>query len=229
MFYWMWIMMVTYQLTYPRKKLPRPVSYMPHLLTPISLLISNISTGQFLRMCRICSGANQFEDLAIDLHQRFKEKGYRERDILKAYTRAKETSRDLLLTQQKKRKQDNQMDPILSQYLTEKPSITYRRSKTLKDMLVHSHHKGPNINKIFSLKGLKWGCKPCGGCVACANVERTEEFWDSSRQKKYRITRSITCTNVWCCLFCHLPLQLNLYRSYFKGALAQSARACLRN
>lgn len=30
-------------------------------------------------------------------------------------------------------------DPILSQYVAAQPSITYRRSKSLKDSLVHSH------------------------------------------------------------------------------------------
>ncbi|XP_056414279.1 uncharacterized protein LOC130356583 isoform X2 [Hyla sarda] len=115
--------------------------------------------------------------------------------------RAKETTRGALLTQSKRR---NQVD----QYLTEKPSFTYRRSKNLKDLLVHSHHKGQNANRLFGSKGPKWGCKPCGGCVPCPNTETAKDFWDSSQQKKYLITYPITCNTVGVVYFATCPCNL---------------------
>ncbi|XP_056398325.1 uncharacterized protein LOC130293541 [Hyla sarda] len=71
-------------------------------------LISNIPVGQFLRMKRICSSDTFFEEQAKDLTNRFKERGYRQQDISKAYSRAKNTPRNNLLMQPKQKNPDNQ-------------------------------------------------------------------------------------------------------------------------
>ncbi|KAG8558407.1 hypothetical protein GDO81_016978 [Engystomops pustulosus] len=76
----------------------------------------------------------------------------------------------------------NQKDKrIKTWYLQEQPSITYRRSKNLKDHLVKSYYRGPTPNKLFGSKGPKWGCKTCGSCVACPNIENSTSFWNSSK------------------------------------------------
>lgn len=83
-------------------------------------------------------------------------------------------------------------DPILEKYLTPHPSITARQAKNLKDHLVRSHYQ-TNQGRIFGTKGPKWGCSPCGRCVACPNIERATDFYDSVGKSKYIITQSITC------------------------------------
>ncbi|XP_056425227.1 uncharacterized protein LOC130366892 [Hyla sarda] len=65
-------------------------------------------TCQFLRMKRICSSDTFFEEQAKDLTNRFKERGYRQQDISKAYSRAKNTPRNNLLMQPKQKNLDNQ-------------------------------------------------------------------------------------------------------------------------
>ncbi|XP_056388323.1 uncharacterized protein LOC130283154 [Hyla sarda] len=97
--------------------------------------------GQFLRLKRICSSPAFFEEQAADLKNRFKERGHSRKDIQRGYQRAKETLRTNLLAHTTKKIADDQIDPVLSKYLPKKTAITYRRSKNLRDILVHSHHK----------------------------------------------------------------------------------------
>ncbi|XP_056416701.1 uncharacterized protein LOC130369083 [Hyla sarda] len=74
-------------------------------------LVSNIPTGQFLRIRRICSTDEHFEKQANDLSLRFQERGYQERDITRGYARAKDTPRGNLLTQSKRKKGNDQRIP----------------------------------------------------------------------------------------------------------------------
>ncbi|XP_044138571.1 uncharacterized protein LOC122929140 [Bufo gargarizans] len=86
------------------------------------------------------------------------------------------------------------MDPILKQHLLPRPSLTFRRDRNIRDGLVHSHHQAATPSHIFGSKGPKWGCRPCGNCVACANILTTTSFTDSAGQKIYQITHTITCS-----------------------------------
>ncbi|XP_056387100.1 uncharacterized protein LOC130282654 isoform X1 [Hyla sarda] len=56
-------------------------------------LIRNIPIGQFLRARRLCSTEQDFEMQARDLEKRFRERGYSNRSIKRAYWRAKKTDR----------------------------------------------------------------------------------------------------------------------------------------
>ncbi|XP_071970307.1 uncharacterized protein [Engystomops pustulosus] len=42
------------------------------------------------------------------------------------------------------------------------PSVTARRSKNLRDLLVRSHYESARPKTIFESKPPAWGCKPCG-------------------------------------------------------------------
>lgn len=53
------------------------------------------------------------------------------------------------------------VDNTLKEHLIEKPSITYKRSQNLRDILVRSHHTGQKIERAFGFKGPKWGSRPC--------------------------------------------------------------------
>lgn len=53
-------------------------------------------------------------------------------------------------------------DPVLSSYVPPKPSITYRRAKSLKDELVQSHFVDP-----WSIRSVPAITTPCGACEAC--------------------------------------------------------------
>ncbi|XP_075132018.1 uncharacterized protein LOC142204604 [Leptodactylus fuscus] len=60
-----------------------------------------IPTGQFLRLKRICSSDFQFEEQAADLMNRFRARGYSNKDIKKGYLRAKHTPLSSLLVSKK--------------------------------------------------------------------------------------------------------------------------------
>ncbi|XP_056386916.1 uncharacterized protein LOC130282580 [Hyla sarda] len=186
-------------------------------------LINNIPAGQYIRARRICSNDVNFEKQAKDLQVRFQEWGYSGQCLKRAYKRAKMSSRDVLLQGKKKNiaHPDNEnmirlivdhhsrtsevhqflgkywpillSDPILASHLPDKPSLTYRRSKNLKDLLVHSYHRGTTPSNAFASKGPKWGTYTCGHCVACKNIVKSETFANFDNSKEYRITHRIDC------------------------------------
>ncbi|XP_056417128.1 uncharacterized protein LOC130358228 isoform X1 [Hyla sarda] len=184
-------------------------------------LVQSIPIGQFLRIRRICSTEQDFEKQADELKTRFRDRGYSEKWIRSAYWRAKHSKRETLLQHKRTLKKDNRvrfitkfhaqtdaiheilkkywsilpLDPILKLYVQKYPSVTYRRATNLKDILVRSHHRGTRPERAFGGKGPKWGCKTCGRCVACTNIESTNVFFDS-QGKEYKITHTITCNTI---------------------------------
>lgn len=61
-------------------------------------------------------------------------------------------------------------DPVLSSQVSERPSITYRRVRSLKDTLVHSHY-----SEGLSTPQTIQGNFPCGGCDACGSLDTHQE------------------------------------------------------
>lgn len=64
-------------------------------------LIKNIPIGQFLRLRRNCSNDAEFERGAVEMIERFRNRGYTENDISAAYERARSTQRSHLLIKTK--------------------------------------------------------------------------------------------------------------------------------
>lgn len=56
-------------------------------------------------------------------------------------------------------------DTILTNYVTTKPSITFRRCACLRDNLVRSHYRSDLGDPIIK------GTVPCGGCGACSSLD----------------------------------------------------------
>lgn len=153
-------------------------------------LVKSIPTGQFLRTKLICSQEYLFEKQTQELSERFEVRGYNKSWIKAGYIGAKNSRRDDLLKEKGKhhKPRDTQVrfistfhsrhaemrgalskfwdlltiDPVLKLYLPKQPSITYRRSKNLRDSLVCSDHMGTQPEYIFGSKGSKWGCYSCG-------------------------------------------------------------------
>ncbi|XP_069624523.1 uncharacterized protein [Ranitomeya imitator] len=184
-------------------------------------MINSVPVGQFLRLRRICSNNEDFEVKARDLCERFYERRYGRRAVKRAYHRAKYSTRHTLLYARNERRDPPnkirfitnyhaqfsrmkeclhkawpilQADSILKQILPKNPSVTIRRSKNLRDGLVRSHYQeGPGLRFIDGV-GPRCGCAPCGRCVACPNIDRTDTFTNSSGSKTYEIRQRITCT-----------------------------------
>ncbi|XP_056423852.1 uncharacterized protein LOC130362821 [Hyla sarda] len=197
-------------------------------------LIRNIPIGQFLRARRLCSTEQDFEMQARDLEKRFRERGYSNRSIKRAYWRAKKTDRASSLHRTRTNKTtDNQVrcildynsrsheirqileqhwpvlqvDETLNGMIPSRPAIAYRRNRNLKDLLVRSHYETEEPY-LFGSKGPKNGCSPCGKCLACSNILRTDMFRNSSCTKSYEIRQKINCVTKGVVYVAQCPCEL---------------------
>uniref|UniRef100_A0A8C5N1Y7 Reverse transcriptase domain-containing protein n=1 Tax=Leptobrachium leishanense TaxID=445787 RepID=A0A8C5N1Y7_9ANUR len=150
-----------------------------------------IPLGQYLRLRRLCSTDEEFVAKSQILRHDFKEKGYPNRCLKRAFQRALLLSRDDLLEDHTKpdtklircigtfdagwdhvKKIMDRYWPLLtldsqiSDMLTDKASITARRSRNLRDRLVHSHFSLPSPTKTYTwLSRDLRGTYKCGRCV----------------------------------------------------------------
>ncbi|XP_056416138.1 uncharacterized protein LOC130357468 [Hyla sarda] len=189
---------------------------------------------QFLRARRLCSTEQDFEMQARDLEKRFRERGYSNRSIKRAYWRAKKTDRASSLHRTRTNKTtDNQVrcildynsrsheirqileqhwpvlqvDETLNGMIPSRPAIAYRRNRNLKDLLVRSHYETEEPY-LFGSKGPKNGCSPCGKCLACSNILRTDMFRNSSCTKSYEIRQKINCVTKGVVYVAQCPCEL---------------------
>ncbi|XP_056406730.1 uncharacterized protein LOC130298192 [Hyla sarda] len=145
-------------------------------------VVKAIPVGQYLRIRRICSSDERFEEQAKLLQKRFKERGYSQRCLKYAYKRAKATSRHQLLHRKKEPIPDDTVryisdyndqwdtmrrviekhlpilrtDPILQHYIPPRIQMTARRARNLKDILVKMvlHHRVTNSPPFFWNPGI---------------------------------------------------------------------------
>ncbi|XP_069605329.1 uncharacterized protein [Ranitomeya imitator] len=182
-------------------------------------VIQAIPTGQFLRLRRLCSTEADFLCQANDLKNRLVARGHSNRSIKRAFNRARHTSRESLLYQNKDKQSTDIVryvttfnsqfpmmqrilqrswhvllaDPVIARYLPERAGIAARRSRNLRDMLVHSHYTGEGVSTFLDAMPVRVGCSPCGRCVACPNIERATTFSNSDGTREYKIKKKITC------------------------------------
>lgn len=65
-----------------------------------------------------------------------------------------------------------ELDPALTKYIT--PSRTYRRSRSLRDILVKSYHESTALQNVFGSKSPKQGCKRWMHCVKWIGSDAAE-------------------------------------------------------
>ncbi|CAJ0961192.1 unnamed protein product [Ranitomeya imitator] len=186
-------------------------------------MIQSVPTGQFLRLRRLCSSDVEFIKQADDLKLRLKERGFSNRMIKKAFNRARYASRNTLLYGPKQMSKSGQdlvrfvtdyhsqfaqmrrilnkswhilrVDPVISRFVPEKAAIAARRSRNLRDRLVHSHYTGMPSNTFLDQVTVRNGCFPCGRCVACTNFERADKFDNQDGSHTFSVKKRITCNS----------------------------------
>ncbi|CAJ0952190.1 unnamed protein product [Ranitomeya imitator] len=195
-------------------------------------VVNAIPTGQFLQVKRICSNDYLFNRQADELAERFRSRGYSNRSIKKGWRRAAAENRINLMQPKEKKKEQYPMirfistynerwrdmrqalnkywailksDQTLTRHISDTSSITYRRSKNLKDILVHSYYPGGDPNKAFGSKGPKWGFFPCNDCIACPNMQKASGFESSDGTKNFTITQHITCNSIGVIYYAKCP------------------------
>ncbi|CAJ0962602.1 unnamed protein product [Ranitomeya imitator] len=183
-------------------------------------LKNSIPYGQLLRAKRICSEDSLYQKQAEDISHRFMDRGYSSRTIRRCRRRASRVDRASLFGTKRESQTPTEVrfiatfsnksrefkeilgkywpiikqDSVLTKCLTNIPSVTYRRNKNLRDLLTHSHYRGPESKCAFGSKGPRWGFFPCRNCTACKNLERCFTCLSSDGSKEFRITQHITCS-----------------------------------
>lgn len=153
-------------------------------------LIHSIPYSQYLRIRRNCARDEDFEREARALYDRLLNRGYSKKVLKRAYQQAKQNLRDTLIFKQKVRDSHPTIklittftahqqeirnlisnnwhflseDPVISKYVANVPQITYRRSRSISDAIVHSH-----LQSSISLTGAEGGNGTfrCGHCQFC--------------------------------------------------------------
>lgn len=157
-------------------------------------LIQNIPIGQFLRLRRNCSNIMDFQCKAIEMKDRFQQRGYPTSKISLAYQRALGTERESLLVKKPKSSSTPRIvfsteysplagrvkniihkhwnilksNPTLNSISSTPPLITFRRSCNLRDRLVHSETKNMP-SKVSWLPNQPQGFYRRGHCAQCSN------------------------------------------------------------
>mgnify|MGYP002804454618 CR=1 FL=1 len=95
-------------------------------------------------------------------------------------------------------------DRVVGESLPNTLQISYRKSKSLRDELVHSY-TDPRSH-ITWLMGQK-GFKTCGKCKACKNSKNVKEYGTTFGKKCY-INKDLTCTSDFCIYVLQCPCGL---------------------
>lgn len=190
-------------------------------MTTQNLLKKEIPIGQFLRTPRNCSRQQDFEAEARDLYGRFRDRGYSHSCIREAKKKALQIDRKSLLNRKDPKPLNDTHEPlriikfgaqweqikailshhwhilsespILGNIVGERPLLTARRSRNLRDYLIHSEYKrSPTSNWLTQLPPLK-GMFRCGRCSVCRYAERTDVFADFDGKRQFKIYNFINC------------------------------------
>lgn len=91
---------------------------------------------------------------------------------------------------------------IIGDIVGDRPLLTARRARNLKDCLVHSEYNRPQRwDWLTSLPPLK-GMYPCGRCHICKYVDRTDMFASSDGHKQFKNFINCSTTRVIYMLTC---------------------------
>ncbi|OCT55731.1 hypothetical protein XELAEV_18004497mg [Xenopus laevis] len=84
-----------------------------------------------------------------------------------------------------------EQDADLKETIGDRPLITYRRSKNLRDRLIHSHYNNPS-KPTWLTCNIK-GCYKCGDCLACPFVRKSTTLYGRLDIEEYTIKQFINC------------------------------------
>ena len=177
----------------------------------------NIPYSLALRPRRICSDSNMFELRAKELTNQLHNRGYLKQDIASAIDKARQRSRDVLLSYRPKSAEVGTIFPFVLTYHPDlpkirdivdknwsiiessdelkdihqsKPVMAFRRPKSLCDFLVRARLK-PNSD-VDNQDG---ECRPCGRqrCQCCKMITPASTVKSSSRAT-VRLRQNTNCT-----------------------------------
>ncbi|XP_066454507.1 uncharacterized protein [Eleutherodactylus coqui] len=177
-----------------------------------------IPKGQFLRIRRNCSNTEDFISESRSLGNRFLQRDYPKDLIDEAFYHARDMNRtELLVPKEKDTSQTIRIigtydtgaksirdvlqrywgilrdDEDIRDFITNTPSITFRRGRNLRDRLVHSHLSPRQPETMWLGRKEIKGTFPCGDCSVCESILRSSSFRSAVRNKTFEIRDYINC------------------------------------
>lgn len=180
--------------------------------------------GQYLRLRCNFSDKSTFKLQADELQDRFRQRGYPKKVLSGAFKEARGRDRtNLLLTPKTKPIEEGGMtqriigqfddqsqevrnvlnkywnllllDPDLRELLPDKPAISFRKGRSLRDRLVRSHYVRERNPRTW-LDRRPVGSFKCGRCSFCKQIKTGREFTSSVTGSAYEIRDFINCRSV---------------------------------
>lgn len=174
--------------------------------------------SQLLRIRRICSSDDMFEEQAAELCKRFRTKGFHNTILENSLQKARGLKREDLLVPKSASTRESrivctatfspasqeiqkcilnhwnilQSDPQVGHLFVEPPLFAHKRARNVRDMVVRADchtHSGPS----HFLSDVQNGNFPCFNCVHCNAMIRGETFFHPHSGRKYSIKSRISC------------------------------------
>lgn len=176
---------------------------------------------------------NNFGTQANDLRGKFLKRGYPDKVLRDAYKKAARANRDSL-PMPRKHDQEKvimimstfydrapEVGNILDRYwqilktdkdvgplIPSRPGIMYRRVRSIRDHLLHSHYAHPKKEGTWLDRKIN-GTFRCGGCQACPFIKKSKDFSSINTRKTYTLRDFANCRTkgvVYLCK-CSCPLE----------------------
>ena len=180
----------------------------------------SIPFSQALRLSRICSTNNEFQDSCDKLRNKLIERGYTQQEINEGIERTKTLDRKKLL-EEKAKKQSNRIPLVLTYNRTlpnvkraisnnwnllhinqefkdvfqEPPILAFRRNRNLYDLLGCKNIVDGKLQRLPKKKkiGFSTKCFSKSGNLCYKQVVHTQSFKSNVTQKTYHIFRDLNC------------------------------------
>ncbi|XP_056376037.1 uncharacterized protein LOC130273370 isoform X1 [Hyla sarda] len=200
-------------------------SYLDFTSSHFKKWLINVPYGQFKRIRRNCSNLNDFEEQSDILRKRFRAKKYPKAIVDSSFKRAstlsqqeclskgkftpsneKDWSINFITTFSREHKHIKDIlhkhwpivmnDPFLRDTLPQKPGVTFRRGKTLRNIIAPSRLKTHNHQPVNFLTTT--GAYRCGHnrCKCCANLHhRAKTFTSKITGETFQIKTLLNCSS----------------------------------
>ena len=184
-------------------------------------LKKSIPYGQALRLRRVCTDINEYDEASKVLKTKLKDRGYKDEEITTQIKEARSRRREDLL-QYKTKSQSNRIPFILTYYpdlpnakaavekhwqilqinekmkanFTEKPIMAYRRNRNLGDILGQKTILNNKVVRKGDISNQSGSCSPClsrNDNLCCKQIRQTSTFQSRKTKKKYKIFHQVNC------------------------------------
>lgn len=185
-------------------------------------LKKSIPYGQALRLRRICTEPDEFEESSKNLKTKMMNRGYTEDEVTSQINRAREKPREELLQYNTEERETSQRIPYVVTYYPDLPNlkttiekhwpilqINQKMKETFKRKPIMAYRRNRNLGDILGQKTIKnnkvirrnrshtiGGCSPCSSTretKCCRQVRRTTTFKSYRTNKRYNIFHRVNC------------------------------------